>query len=251
MTEDNLRDRMRRADPAASLRPLPPEQARRLLAGAAQDSPARDSRPLLRLPVLVGAAALVAVAAVVFTAGGGSTPTPDRPIAALPTTDHPTLRTTPPLTSTTRPTVTAPGTTTPPPTDVPTSPAATPPPVTSTSSQSTVTVLADGSEDGGGRCPQPDAQYLAANADLAFQGTVLRVEGDVVTLQVLHTWTGAQTDLVQVRNTTAAPVLADFDPEPGQKYLVAADNRQVMGCGHTGPAASDLRALYDQAFPGH
>ena len=48
---------MRRAGPARSVRPLPDDEARRLIAGAALDAPVAPRFSSWRLPVLVGAEA--------------------------------------------------------------------------------------------------------------------------------------------------------------------------------------------------
>ncbi|MCK2244498.1 MULTISPECIES: hypothetical protein [unclassified Crossiella] len=261
MTEDNLRDRLRRADPAAGLRPLPPDQTRRLLTEASTavlDVPA-PRPPFLRRPlVLIGAGALVATTVVVvaLTSGGsgGGEPGPG-PVIALPTsTGQPGPGTgTFPGTFPGAPSSSAaqPNPTGRPPSGTPHT--TSPPPATTSPTPGgkiTVNVLTDRA-DPGGRCPKPEAQHLAATAGLAFEGTVLRVVDNLVTLQVKRTWTGAETDLAEVRNADAASsaILAGLAPEPGQTYLVAAADRQVMGCGYSGPADAELRALYDQAFP--
>jgi len=70
-----------------------------------------------------------------------------------------------------------------------------------------------------------------------------------VTLQVHRAWIG-EADLVEVRNTGNSPVLAGFDPEVGRRYLVAAADLRVMGCGYSGLDEPSLRAVYDEAFPG-
>ncbi|GAA2796204.1 hypothetical protein [Crossiella cryophila] len=265
MTEDNLRDRLRRADPAAGLRPLPPEQTRRLLADASTAAfEVRTPRPpFLRRPlVLISAGALVATTVVVIalTSGGsgGTEPGPG-PLIALPTASgrpgpvtgtFPGTATGVPDSSATQPSPTGR-----PPSGTGT-PHSTSPPLATTSpppgGKTTVNALTDREDNTGGRCPKPEAQHLATTAGLAFEGTVLRVVDNLVTLQVKRTWTGAETDLAEVRNAGAASsaILAGLAPEPGQTYLVAAADRQVMGCGYSGPADDELRALYDQAFPG-
>ena len=240
MTEDNLRDRLRRADPAASLPPLPPETARRLVDNAVDVTVPRPSLRR-RLPVLVGAAALVALTAALITTNH------PQPVALPNAVDQPARSTVHPAPSSSAPrppSGTAPTTGRP----QPGTSWATPPPTpTTTIGQPVINVLTSG-EDADGRCPRPEAQYLAATATLAFQGTVTKIEGNVVTLRVLGTWRGAAADLAEVRNTTKSPVLAGFEPQLGQTYLVAAANGQVIGCGYSGPDEPDLRTVYDQAF---
>lgn len=48
---------------------------------------------------------------------------------------------------------------------------------------------------------------------------------------------------------TGGLVEGDPDFEAGQDYLVAADGDQVLGCGLSGPASPGLRNLYARAFP--
>lgn len=245
MTDDDLRDRMRRADPARSLPPLPDDEARRLVTGAALDAPAPPRRASRRLPVLVGAVAVIAVVAGVVVLGGGESEQAPRPDVALPTTTRPGLENGSglPDTSGGRPATSAPvssGTST-----------TQAPPTTATSSsgrKTTVAVLTAAPADGDVRCRTPEAAVLAEQAGMAFEATALKVEADVVTLQVHRAWTG-EADVVEVRNPTGAPVLLGFEPEVGRRYLVAASDLKVMGCGYSGPDEPSLRALYDEAFP--
>ncbi|MCR3753594.1 hypothetical protein [Lentzea californiensis] len=250
MTDDDLRDRMRRADPAASLRPLPDDEARRLVAGAALGSPVVPRFSSRRLPVLVGAAAAIAlVAGMLVLTSGGSEQTPGAGVA-LPTSTQRGPETGvvngsglpddgggrpsasgQPQTVTSTPPETAPPATTP-----------------SEGRKTTVAVLTEGVDDPDVRCRRPEAAVLGERAQMAFEATVLRLEGGVVTLQVHRAWIG-EADLVEVRNATGAPVLAGFEPEVGRRYLVAASDLQVMGCGYSGLDEPELRAVYDEAFP--
>ncbi|MGW6933737.1 hypothetical protein ACWGE0_27030 [Lentzea sp. NPDC054927] len=248
MSGDDLRERMRRADPAASLRPLPEEEAQRLVAGAKLDFPSTPRfATARRLPVLVGAAAAIAVVAGVLVLANGGSEQKTGPTVALPPSTLPGLATGSgaPDGSGGRPTVTAR-----PQPSAGTSPVI-PPPVSPSSSEgrkTTVAVLTETPADPEVRCRKPEAAVLAESAQMAFEATVLRIEGNVVTLQVHRAWIG-EADLVEVRNTTAAPVLAGFEPEVGRKYLVAASDAQVMGCGYSGLDEPELRAVYDEAFP--
>lgn len=248
MSADDLRERMRRADPAAKLRPLPEDEARRLVAGANRDFPAVQRFPSRRLPVLVGAAAAVAVVAGVVVLTTGESGQPPAPTVALPTPTEPGLATgsgTPDGSGGGQPTTSGqprPGTGT---TSVPVPPVS---PSPSDGRKTTVAVLTEPPQNPEVRCRKPEAAFLAERAHMAFEATVLRIEGNVVTLQVHRAWAG-EADLVEVRNTTAAPVLAGFEPEVGKKYLVAAADAQVMGCGYSGLDEPELRAVYDEAFP--
>ncbi|MEV6242009.1 hypothetical protein [Lentzea sp. NPDC051838] len=245
---DDLRERMRRADPAATLHPLPEDEVRRLVAGANRDFPVVQRFSSRRLPVLVGAAAAVAVVAgAIVLASSDSGPASGPPVA-LPTPTEHGLATgsgapdgsgggEPATTSQPRP---GSGTT-----SVPVPPVS---PSPSDGRKTTVAVLTSGPEDPDVRCRKPEAAFLAENARMAFEATVLKIEGNVVTLQVHHAWIG-EADFVEVRNTAASPVLAGFEPEVGRKYLVAAADMRVMGCGYSGLDEPDLRAVYDEAFP--
>lgn len=250
MSDDDLRDRMRRADPASSLRPLPEDDVRRLLAGATLDLPAVRRSYTTRMPVLVGAVAAVTLAAgAVVLASGGTGGPPDWKVAQPPSDSSQSGLATgsgaPDGSGDGRPTTSGqprPGSGT---TSVPVPPIS---PSPSEGRKTTVAALTEGPQDPDVRCRKPEAAFLAENAGMAFEATVLKIEGNVVTLQVQHAWIG-QADVVEVRNTTAAPVLAGFEPEVGRKYLVAAADAQVMGCGYSGLDEPDLRAVYDEAFP--
>ncbi|KJK45571.1 hypothetical protein UK23_25870 [Lentzea aerocolonigenes] len=250
VSDGDLRDRMRRADPAASLRPLPEDEARRLVAGAALDLPVVRKSYTRRVPVLIGAAAVVALAAgVVVLANTGAGHSPDWRVA-LPTSESnqsglatgsgaPDGSGDGQPTTSGRPRPSA-GTT-----SVPVPPVS---PSASVGRKTTVAVLTDSPQDPDVRCPKPQAGFLAENAGMAFEATALKIEGNVVTLQVHHAWIG-EADVIEVRNTTASPVLAGFAPEVGRKYLVAAADAEVMGCGYSGLDEPGLRAVYDEAFP--
>ena len=253
MTDDDLRDRMRRADPAASLRPLPEDEASRLVSGAALTVPTEHTSVVRglqarRVLVLVGAAAAIALAAgaVVLANGDRSVPRPVENVA-LPPSTQPGLATGSGVSdgsgggqpTTSRP---QPGTGT---SSVPVPSAS---PSSSEGRKTTVAVLTDSRPDPDARCRPPEAVVLKERAQMAFEATVLRIEGNVVTLQVHYAWTG-EADLVEVRNAAATPALAGFEPEVGRKYLVAASDAQVMGCGYSGLDEPGLRAVYDEAFP--
>ncbi|MFD9704206.1 hypothetical protein [Lentzea sp. NPDC059081] len=243
MTDDELRDRMRRADPAASLRPLPDGEVRRLVAGA-ERRPVAPRVSSLRLPVLVGAAAAVAVAAGALVVTGGDAPRQPSPPVALPTTTPPGLENGQglPDTSGGRPTTgrTVPNSVTP----LPSPPMS---PSSPAGRKTTVVVLTEVPEDPRIRCRAPEAGVLQESAQMAFEGTVLRIDGDVVTLQVRRAWRG-DADVLEVRNATGAPVLVGFEPEVGRTFLVAASDMRVLGCGLSGPDEPGLRGIYDEAF---
>lgn len=226
---DELREQLRRADPAASLRPIAPEAVSRLLEDAMTTT--NDSATRRQLPWLAAAAALVVLAAISVALLTGGEPERAPGSAALPTTttDRPTEATGQPTATISKPT------------------AATGQP---TKGQPSVTRLSTSSDANSGKCRAPDAERLAATADLAIEGTVLGVNGNEATLQVKRTWTGARTELVQITQTDAntAALLAGVVLKPGETYLIASADGQVMICGFSGLANPELRALYDAAF---
>ena len=195
MTDDDLRVRLSRADPAAQLAPSTPDRIAQLLENSMTVTEVRR-RPAMAY----AAAALVLVAAVAglllwrspgHDAGPGS----------------------------------------------------------ATAGTTAVQLALGGTQ---ANCVEPQAASLAEAADLAFAGTVTGIQGQTVTLQVTHTYKGANVTAAQVRqtgDTSEQLVGADGTFQLGRKYLVAAAEGQVMICGYSGEAdAPGLRDLYDQAF---
>ncbi|MGH3348292.1 MAG: hypothetical protein ACRDO4_15040 [Nocardioides sp.] len=101
-----------------------------------------------------------------------------------------------------------------------------------------------------GRCMVPNARLLQSAA-YAFDGTVTAIDRGVVTLEVDQWYAGAETDRVEVDQSSAdlnalilAPVFTD-----DQRFLVAGtQDGSVMVCGFSGRYSADLAALYVQAF---
>ncbi len=101
------------------------------------------------------------------------------------------------------------------------------------------------------KCMVPSADTLAT-AQTAFDGSVVSIEGDQVTLDVDTWYAGEATDRVVV---TSPPddqrmLLAGVDFQPGRRYLVAASDGQVMVCGFSAAYDKSLAGLYAEAFPG-
>jgi hypothetical protein len=86
---------------------------------------------------------------------------------------------------------------------------------------------------------------------VAFEGRVSEVAGGVVTLDVLRWYRGGAEADVRLQ---AAPgmqaLIAGVDFEVGKDYLVTATDGNVNFCGFSGPATPELRAAFDEAFPG-
>ena len=131
-------------------------------------------------------------------------------------------------------------------------PAAGPEPTTSTSASSTTELRAPGAGATTGRCLPPSAEVLS-RAQVAFDGTVEEIEGDLVTLRATHWYAGSPTDVVTVRGPSEdlQALLAAVDFQDGGRYLVAASSDgRVMVCGFSAEHSPRLERLYGQAF-GH
>lgn len=100
-------------------------------------------------------------------------------------------------------------------------------------------------------CVPFDVAFLR-EMSVAFAGTVSAVSAEAVTLDVDRWYAGGDADLVSLGllpgQTSAALDGVDF--QPGTRYLVAATNGVVNGCGFSGEAAPELEAAYAEAFPG-
>ncbi len=96
----------------------------------------------------------------------------------------------------------------------------------------------------------PVSADILDDMPLAFAGTIVSVEGEIVTLDVTRWFVGGDTD--QVILTAAAGMEASIGGiafEPGGTYLVSATDGVVNYCGYTGSATPELQAVYDAAFP--
>ncbi len=96
-----------------------------------------------------------------------------------------------------------------------------------------------------GKCMMPNAEFLSG-VDVAFQGTVSAVDGDLVTLTPTTTYAGAEAQTVTVSASTNPESPLSFTV--GGSYLVAATDGKVVGCGFSGPVTPELQAVYDEAF---
>jgi hypothetical protein len=207
---DELRARLRAADPASSLARPDPDRVARLL----EDTMSHSETPGAS-PQRSSLTWLAAAAAVVIIAGVGIFAVMNRGQDS--------------------------GT-----------PAAGPGQSPSTSSASTTELLAPGAAATSGRCLPPSAEVLAG-ADVAFDGTVEKIEGDLVTLQATHWYAGSPTDEVTVKGPSEdlQALLVAVDFQDGGRYLVAAsDHGRVMVCGFSAEFSPRLERLYGQAF-GH
>ena len=102
-----------------------------------------------------------------------------------------------------------------------------------------------------GRCMAPDAVTLA-QAQVAFEGSVVSVDNGVVTLDPATWYAGDHVDHVTVQEGEAGATgtVGAIDFRPGEYYFVAANQGQVMVCGFSGEKSSALESLYQEAFSG-
>ena len=92
---------------------------------------------------------------------------------------------------------------------------------------------------------------LLADMQVAFQGTVETVDGEIVTLRIDQAYAGTD---AQMATLVAPPgtqaLIGGVDFVVGQQYLITAADGIVNYCGASGPATPELQSLFDQAFPG-
>lgn len=89
----------------------------------------------------------------------------------------------------------------------------------------------------------------------AFEGTATAVDGATVMLEIdrwYHDGTGSGAEVATVNAPEGMEALiGGIAFEPGGQYLVSADAEgNVAYCGYTAPATDDMRASFEQAFPG-
>ncbi|HEY0888454.1 MAG TPA: hypothetical protein VGE38_02445 [Nocardioides sp.] len=202
-SDDELRHRLRVADPAATLSPADPDRVAALVERAVtNDVRATGHRGRNPLTWLVAAAAVVLLALIAGYAVFGT----DDPVPSA--GDEPT--------------------------GAPSEPG--PATVALTTPQES------------GRCMVPSADVLAVQ-ELAFEATAIGIADGVVTLEPERFYAGQATDEVTV---TVPDDTALLQPElefaAGTTYLIAATGDVITGCGLSGPATPELRALYAEAF---
>lgn len=88
----------------------------------------------------------------------------------------------------------------------------------------------------------------------AFDGTVLTIDGDEVTFEVNDAFRGVATDRVALTATgmTAAVISSAGGPNlvPGERYLVAGDDRFVWACGFTQDYDPAIAATWRETLGG-
>lgn len=100
-----------------------------------------------------------------------------------------------------------------------------------------------------GRCLPPNVRTLRLQ-DIAFEGTVVEVSDDAVTLAASRWYEGEETDRVVVTPPSAAMVELGYGVafEEGATYLVSASDGQVTLCGFTAESSAELERLYEKAY---
>lgn len=98
-------------------------------------------------------------------------------------------------------------------------------------------------------CLRVSAQTLR-DAQVAFAGNVLSVNGTSAVLDVTRWYRGGQAEMVSVTQQGGpnAGALAGVPFEVGTTYLVAASATSIPPCSGTGPDTPALRALFEQVF---
>ena len=131
-----------------------------------------------------------------------------------------------------------------------------------------VTVSLSGDDDGGtpsslalsvpaedlmAMCMQVTPETLRDASEVAFEGTVTQLDGQVATLSVDRWFAGEEVDEVVVTGPTEneTALLGSVVFEDGGHYLISAGDGEVRSCGLSGEASdANLAALYDAAFGG-
>ncbi len=112
------------------------------------------------------------------------------------------------------------------------------------------TLALDLPPDGGAMmsCLQITPDVIAGN-DVAFEGRVTSIDGDNVTLEVLHQYTGEAASAVTIPQGTDDLIeLTIGRLEVGETYLISAVDGVVATCGQSGVSSPELKAIYEAAF---
>ena len=111
----------------------------------------------------------------------------------------------------------------------------------------TLALSAPGS-DVANSCVMFDVEFLA-EMPVALAGTVTAVEPRRVTLEVDRWYRGGDADLVTIGVQDGNSVALDgVDFQEGERYLVTATNGVINGCGFSGPATPEFEQAFEQAF---
>ncbi len=98
------------------------------------------------------------------------------------------------------------------------------------------------------RCIAFDVETLR-QMPVAFAGTATAVDGETVTLSVDRWYRGGDADTAVLHAPAGMNALiAGFDIQVGQAYLITAADGAVNYCGFSGPASTELTAAFEAAF---
>jgi hypothetical protein len=110
--------------------------------------------------------------------------------------------------------------------------------------------LSLGEGDSLASCLAFDVANLAPMA-VAFEGTVTAIDGESVTLTVDRWFKGGDASEVTLDAPAGMEALiGGIDFVEGDQYLITAEAGTVNYCGFSGPSTPEMRAAFEQAFPG-
>jgi len=221
---DALRERIRAADPAATVAPVSSEDRAALVARTTTDDRTIESRhdgtqARSRLTWLVAAAAVVLIAAGIGVAvldRGGPDASSSSSSAATGTTGS----------------------------------AADPDASDGAAEPASTTELTLVGGAPLGRCAPPSSAVVAQQ-DVAVDATVTAISEGQVTLAPTRFYTGQATDQVVVQEVSddLRALLDAVDFVDGQRYLVSATDGEVTLCGLSDAWSPALARVYEEAFP--
>jgi len=120
--------------------------------------------------------------------------------------------------------------------------------ITTLNDEPTSMELAAGGGDSMASCIQFSVEELA-RMPLAFEGTVVSVDGADVTLAVGTWFIGGDTDEVVLNAPQGMEALIGGIPfAVGEAYLITAFDGTVNYCGFSGPSTPEMRAAFEAAF---
>ena len=95
----------------------------------------------------------------------------------------------------------------------------------------------------------PFSVDILSDMEVAFEGTVTAVDGDVLTLDVVTWFTEGDAEQVTITAPLGMEALIGGIPfESGESYLVTATNGVVNYCGYTAVATPEMRQAFESAF---
>lgn len=106
-----------------------------------------------------------------------------------------------------------------------------------------------GGEDATASCIAFTPQELANVAEIAFEGTVISVDGPEVRLSVDQWYKGSGQGEVVLNAPLGMEALIGGIPfVEGNQYLISAQGGNVNYCGFSGPSSPEYRSSFEEAF---